>query len=227
MRVISGISSALTLALVGAYHLKPEWFKKQRTPQVVTSSASQKRIEMRQVAEKKDDYRELPVVYGDPKAPVTLVELSSFSCPACRHFHKNVLPSLKKKFIDTGKVKLIVVDYPLDEAALKIATMAWVGDLERYKKLREHIFKTYDKWIMEDDYMKALYEQMFYVGMDAKACEEACDDLATQNGVIAKWYAYKAKYEFEGTPTFLVTSPDKGEVAMDELEETLEELTKS
>src|SRR5688572_25029977 len=46
-------------------------------------------------------------VLGDPKAPITLIEYASFTCPHCAHFGIAVLPEVKKKWIDTGKVKLI------------------------------------------------------------------------------------------------------------------------
>ena len=46
-------------------------------------------------------------VLGDPKAPITLIEYASLTCPHCAHFSVAVLPELKKKWIDTGKVKLV------------------------------------------------------------------------------------------------------------------------
>ena len=52
-------------------------------------------------------------VLGDPKAPVTLIEYASFTCPHCAHFHIQILPEIKKKWIDTGKVKLVYRDFPL------------------------------------------------------------------------------------------------------------------
>ena len=52
-------------------------------------------------------------VLGDPKAPVTLIEYASFTCPHCAHFDTQILPELKKKWIDSGKVKLIYRDFPL------------------------------------------------------------------------------------------------------------------
>ena len=45
-------------------------------------------------------------IMGDPNAPVEIVEYSSLTCPHCRNFHLNVLPEIKKKYIDTGKVKM-------------------------------------------------------------------------------------------------------------------------
>src|SRR5438445_12520946 len=54
-------------------------------------------------------------VLGDPKAAVTLIEYASFTCPHCAHFHTQILPELNKKWIDTGKVKLIHPRSPLNQ----------------------------------------------------------------------------------------------------------------
>src|SRR5258708_1034015 len=62
-------------------------------------------------------------VLGDPKAPVTLIEYASFTCPHCAHFATQILPEVKKKWIDTGKVKLIYPDFPLAQTARTTAQL--------------------------------------------------------------------------------------------------------
>ena len=63
-------------------------------------------------------------VLGKPDAPITIIEYASLTCPHCAHFANEVLPKLKQKWIDTGKAKLILRDFPLDEAALRAAMLA-------------------------------------------------------------------------------------------------------
>ena len=50
---------------------------------------------------------------GSNDAPLTIVEFSDFECPYCRLFHEEVLPSLKREYIDTGLVRFIHKDLPL------------------------------------------------------------------------------------------------------------------
>ncbi|MCF8475371.1 MAG: DsbA family protein [Emcibacter sp.] len=51
------------------------------------------------------------MVMGDKNAPIEIIEYASTTCPHCAHFHENIMPELKKKFVDTGKVKIIFRNY--------------------------------------------------------------------------------------------------------------------
>ena len=57
------------------------------------------------------------VVLGQDKAPIKIKVFSSLTCPHCANFHINVIPKIKKEYIKTGKVQLIFIDFPLDQAA--------------------------------------------------------------------------------------------------------------
>src|SRR5437899_1859638 len=63
-------------------------------------------------------------VLGKPDAPVTIIEYASLTCPHCAHFATDALPKLKEKWIDSGKAKLVLRDFPLDEPALRAAMVA-------------------------------------------------------------------------------------------------------
>jgi protein-disulfide isomerase len=73
----------------------------------------------RSVDIKADDF-----LLGARNAPVTIVEYASMTCPHCANFDKEVMPELRKNYIDTGKVKLIFREYPLDGAARMAAAVA-------------------------------------------------------------------------------------------------------
>ena len=77
---------------------------------------------------------------GDPKAPITLIEYASFTCPHCAHFAVAVLPEIKKKWVDTGKVKLIYRDFPLDQTAVKAAQLAECAGKDKYFGVIDMIF---------------------------------------------------------------------------------------
>ena len=57
------------------------------------------------------------IVLGSEKAPVTVIEYASMTCPHCAHFSENTFPELQKRYIDTGKVRFIFREFPLDALA--------------------------------------------------------------------------------------------------------------
>jgi protein-disulfide isomerase len=79
-------------------------------------------------------------VLGSPNAPVTMVEFTDYQCPYCRRFHEQSWPELKKAYIETGKVRFIVRDLPLDfhDQALPSAVAArCAGEQDRYWPMYE------------------------------------------------------------------------------------------
>jgi protein-disulfide isomerase len=82
---------------------------------------------------------------GRADAPVTLVEFSDYQCPFCQRFFATVLPVLKKEYIDTGKVRYVFRDFPLDQLhpqARKAAEAAHcAGEQGRYWEMHEVLFR--------------------------------------------------------------------------------------
>jgi protein-disulfide isomerase len=97
---------------------------------------------------------------GKKEAPLTIVEYASLSCPHCANFHNTVLPKLKQKYIDTGKVRLIVRPFPLNEPALKASMLVDCvgqdGGAERYYTFMKVLFDGQKQWAFDSNYMPAL-----------------------------------------------------------------------
>jgi protein-disulfide isomerase len=64
------------------------------------------------------------MVMGSDKAPVTVIEYASMTCPHCAHFQETTFPELKKRYIDTGKVRYIFREFPLDSLAAAAFVLA-------------------------------------------------------------------------------------------------------
>ena len=124
-------------------------------------------------------------VLGDPKAAVTLIEYASFTCPHCAHFHTQILPELKKKWIDTGKVKLIYRDFPLDQVAAKAAQIAECSGNDRYFGVIDLIFRGQPTWAAAADPIAELAKPLRIAGMGEKEIKECLANEAKANEVVA------------------------------------------
>ena len=89
---------------------------------------------------------------GDDKAPVTIIEYASMTCPHCAHFQETTFPELKKRYIDTGKVRYILRDFPLDSlagAAFVFAHCAGKDDKNKYYAVIDTLFRQQRQWAVE------------------------------------------------------------------------------
>jgi protein-disulfide isomerase len=85
-------------------------------------------------------------VVGKADAPITIIEYSSMTCPHCAAFHKDVLPALKSKYIETGKVKYIVREFPLDNVAATAAMLARCVEPAKYIDFVDLLYSRQDDW---------------------------------------------------------------------------------
>jgi protein-disulfide isomerase len=161
-------------------------------------------------------------VLGKDDAPVTLVEYASLTCPHCASFAKDVLPTIKKEYVDTGKVKLIYRDYPLDNLALRAAMMARCAPKERYFGLVETLFATQGNWARAADPAAALQRLGAVAGLNADNFEACMANKEIYEGVMT----IRAKGEADkltGTPYFMLEGrPFKGDPSVAEFRKQLD-----
>jgi len=124
-------------------------------------------------------------VLGDPNAAVSLIEYASFTCPHCAHFHTQVLPELKKKWIDTGKVKLIYRDFPLDQVAAQAAQIAECAGNDRYFGVIDLIFRGQPTWATASDPIAELAKPLRIAGLGEKEIKACLANEAKANEVVA------------------------------------------
>jgi protein-disulfide isomerase len=86
---------------------------------------------------------------GGPNAPVTIVEYASMTCPHCSHFHETTYPEMKKKYIDTGKVRFIFREFPLDPLAAAASMLARCAGGDKYFPLIETSSAQQKDWVVQ------------------------------------------------------------------------------
>jgi len=145
-----------------------------------------------------------PKVMGNPSAPVTLTEFASLTCPHCANFHQNYLPAIKKDFIDTGKVKLVFIDFPLDGLALAGSMLARCGGDKRYFGFIEVLFRSQQTWSRASNPREAL-KQVSRLGGLSDAEFETC--LANQElltGIRKNAEDAGKAHGITSTPSFMI-----------------------
>lgn len=164
-------------------------------------------------------------VLGDPAAPVTIIEYASLTCPHCAHFHREELPAIKAKYIDTGKAKLIFRDFPLDQLALQAAVLAHCAGDARYFKFLDAMFAGQATWARAADPIASL-KQLAKLGGLSEAEAEAClADQAMQDGVLQSRLDGEQKFDVSSTPTLIIDGKTyKGGRDIDEISKVIDPL---
>lgn len=165
-------------------------------------------------------------VLGDPKAPITLIEYASFTCPHCAHFHTQILPELKKKWIDTGKVKLVYRDFPLDQVAAKAAQIAECAPADRYYPVIDLIFRNQATWATGSDPIAELAKPLRIAGMGENEIKACLANDAMSNAVINDYKGGEAM-GVNSTPTLFIDGQlYRGPRSVEELDAAFAKLAK-
>lgn len=143
-------------------------------------------------------------VLGKADAPITIVEYASMTCPHCARFHKDVLPKLKEKWIDTGKAKLVLREFPFDAAALQAAMLARCAPPERFQPLIETLFETQDSWAVAKDWRGALERTAKLGGISKKDFDACLGNKALEDQVVQSRLVAATQLGVNSTPTFFV-----------------------
>ncbi len=158
------------------------------------------------------DYSDDDPILGDKDAPVTIVEFSDYQCPYCRSFFEGAYPELKSKYIDTGKVKLVFRDYPLDfhEDALPAAVAAsCVRELtdsdEKYFEMHDKIFS--GQSAKGGGTVEITAEELKGYALDLGVNNEKYDKCIVDEDIaeeVAADLEEGRKLGVEGTPAFII-----------------------
>jgi protein-disulfide isomerase len=167
---------------------------------------------------------------GPADAKVTIVEYASMTCPHCAAFNDQVFPKLKAKYIDTGKVRYVFREFPLDikaAAGSMLSRCIAKGDPNKYFAVTDLLFKTQNDWVL-----KNTTEALTRIGKQAGLSQQEVDACLKDQSLLDK-IAADQKYASEvlkvdSTPTFFINGERvKGETSLEEFEKKINPLLKS
>ncbi len=166
------------------------------------------------------------VVEGKADAPVTIVEYASMTCSHCAAFHHEVYPQLKKNYIDTGKVKFMLREFPLDPLSTAAFMLARALDDKRDAAV-DLLFAQQKNWVTTDTPFDSLASVMKQTGLSSEKFEATLKDKKLMDAVVAVHDRAVEKFGVNSTPTFFVNGDRyPGEINYADFEKIIAEHSK-
>ena len=162
---------------------------------------------------------------GNDKAPVTIIEYASMTCPHCAHFQETTFPEVKKRYIDTGKVRYIFREFPLDtlaSAAFLLARCAGEKDPTKYFAMIDTLFRKQQQWVVSKPVppLLAIAKQAGFTEQSFDAC------LANQkllDGVQNVRQRAVDAFKVQSTPTFFINGTKfSGAITIEEMAKAID-----
>jgi len=168
------------------------------------------------------------ITLGLENAPVKIKIFSSFTCPHCADFHFNIIPKIKEKYIDNGKVQLIFIDFPLDQAAFNASKLLHCIDKKQQINFMDTIYKNQKKWTSGsniENINKNLKEIVKNLGISSSQFDTCLvDDVISDKILNLRIEAHK-EYSIDSTPTIVINEKKlKGSASLNNIIKRIEKI---
>lgn len=147
-----------------------------------------------------------PRTLGSADAPVKIFEYSSLSCGHCAKFHHEILPKLKKRYIDTGEVELIFNEFPLNLQALDGTMIARCLPADQYIPFTTILFEKMADWAYKEDYKEKLQALAAKAGMSQARFDACLASDKLRQAILGNMQAAAQQWKVSATPSFLVNN---------------------
>ena len=161
---------------------------------------------------------------GKDDAKVTIVEYASMTCPHCAHFAETTFPDLKKKYIDTGKARYILREFPFDpsaEAGFMLARCA----KDNYFPMVDVLFAQQANWVGVSNTKDALLQISKLAGFTQESFEACLTDQKLLDDVRSVQKRGASEFKVDSTPTFFINGKTyKGAMSIEEMSAIIDPL---
>jgi protein-disulfide isomerase len=143
--------------------------------------------------------------FGHADAPAVVTEFFSLTCTHCAAFSREVMPQITKDLIDTGKLRIVYRDFPLDQVALTAAMVARALPPERYEPFIATLFASQDRWAFARGVNSTdeLAKMAALAGLSRPVFDATIADQGLRNAILAAQQQAETQYKINSTPTFL------------------------
>lgn len=142
-------------------------------------------------------------VLGKADAPVVMIEYASATCPHCAEFHVDVLPAIKKAYIDTGKVKMIFREFPLDDRAMAVFMLTRCLPEDNYFPTMDTLFRQQKEWTGSNP-KAPLMRIMQQAGMTEPEFDACLKRRDLAQAIFDTRETANEQFGVKGTPTFFI-----------------------
>ena len=162
------------------------------------------------------------LVLGKDDAPITVVEYASMTCSHCAHFHNTVFPAFKEKYIDTGKVRLVFREFPLESLAAGASMLARCAGGDKTLPLISALFHTQETWaFVRGDPRPEMFKVVKQAGFTQESFDKCLADEKLLENIASIRTRASEEFGVNATPTFFINGKKMNAAA------TLEEFDKA
>ena len=167
------------------------------------------------------------IVQGSPTAPITIIEYASMTCTHCAAFHELTWPELKTKYIDSGRAKFILREFPLDPLATAGFMLARCAGPEKRNLLIDQMFSQQKTWAFVDKPVEPLLAMVKTIGFTQTDFETCLKNQDLYEQVSQTRERAAEAFNIDSTPTFFVNGRKMtGELAIGDFDRVLDPLVK-
>jgi len=177
-----------------------------------------------------DDYsaQKNMVVIGSDDAFVKIKVFSSLTCPHCANFHIKVVSEIKKEYIKSGKVQLIFIDFPLDQAAFNASKLLHCLDKKKQITFLDTIYETQNVWTNGsniDDINNNLKKIVKNLGISSEQFEKCITDEGISDKILNGRIEANQKYSINSTPTIVINEKKlEGSASFENIKKKIEKI---
>jgi protein-disulfide isomerase len=162
-------------------------------------------------------------VLGKPTAPVTVIEYVSLTCPHCANFHKQLFPRMKQEYIDTGRVRYIVREFPIGRTAGTAAIVNRCAPEDKYFFLLGQFLTRQPEWVSQEVRPDAIFAVAKSSGMSRETFDKCLSNQPIIDG-LTEVKQRGRQFGVIGTPTFFINGRKaQGAVTYDEIKALIEQ----
>ena len=168
------------------------------------------------------------VTLGSNNASIEIKVYSSLTCPHCANFHAKIIPKIIKNYVESGKVKIIFFDFPLDQAAFNASKLVHCVDKKKNLKLLDLLYEKQNEWTVGssiDEINNNLKKIVKSLGINSSQFDECLNNEVITDKILNARINAHQKYSINSTPTIIINEKKfEDSVSFENIKKKIEKL---